>query len=242
VIKSISALGRANLTLRALPECRTILIVREPFGQVASRLEGLARKKFENQDLKFRWVDTASARRFGLTQASLRRMPLATQLAWEWAVLNEMAIGDLGQRARVRIIRYTDLVEDPHTFSQDLFAFEGLPWRVETERFIDRSISFKSPDLYYHVSKNAAVTRDKWRRSLTQDEKSKYSWSCRHHRSASFGPNGCTIRRNSRPRSQAPGASVPLPAASCTAPSGPDPGPRARSIHALTAPATVNPP
>ncbi len=114
VIKSISALGRSGLVLRSLPECRIVLILREPFGQVASRLQGFARDKFERQHLKFEWIDTCEARRFGLTESGLRRMTLAQQLAWEWAILNEKAISELGNSPRVRMIRYTDLVDDPH--------------------------------------------------------------------------------------------------------------------------------
>jgi hypothetical protein len=42
LIKSVSACGRAGLYAAALPEARLILIVRNPFGQVASMLRGTA--------------------------------------------------------------------------------------------------------------------------------------------------------------------------------------------------------
>ncbi len=42
LIKSVSACGRAGLYAKALPEARFILIVRNPFGQVASMLRGTA--------------------------------------------------------------------------------------------------------------------------------------------------------------------------------------------------------
>lgn len=171
VIKSISGFGRAGLILRALPECRIVFILREPFGQVASRLQGLARDKFERNRLRFQWVDTVQARRLGLTEPALRRMAPAEQLAWEWAMLNEIALDAIGQSERVRIVRYMDLVRDPSGCARDLFAFCGLSWREETERFIVRSSTFKGPDLYYQVYKNSAAIRDKWRVVLSSEEK-----------------------------------------------------------------------
>jgi hypothetical protein len=167
VIKSVSALGRIGLMLKAVPSARVIMIVRDPLGQVASRLDGLARGKFErNVGFDCRLLVAKPAKEFGLNEALLSRMPLAAQLAWEWAVLNAVALNTLRGLPQTRVVRYADLLAAPLRHAQELIAFAGLSWHPATERFIDRSTRYKGADHYYNVFRDSETQRNKWRRRL----------------------------------------------------------------------------
>ena len=171
VVKSVNALGRAGLIQHALPDCRVILIIRHAFSQVASRLKGIADNMFEKRPWGLQWIGTPQAARYGLNESLLGRLSLAEQLAWEWAVLNEKALDDLQGNPRALIFRYKDFTADPLGHSKNLFAFSGLPWCAQTERFIRRSGRPLGPDGYYRVYKDPHVAKTKWRTTLSFDEK-----------------------------------------------------------------------
>jgi hypothetical protein len=164
VIKSVSSAGRLPLMLRAVPSARVILIVRNPLGQVASRLEGLARGKFRfGGGFDRRLLTTRQARQFGLTDSIIDRLPLPAQLTWEWAVLNGMALDAVRGLPQTRVVRYLDLLDAPIQHAQELLSFIGLSWHPATEHFIHRSTRHRGPDQYYQVFRNAATQRENWR-------------------------------------------------------------------------------
>ena len=167
VLKSISALGRAGLFAEALPEARIILIMRHPFGQIASRLDGLARGKLLDARPFKELTSIPEARRFGLSDERLRNLPPVEQMAWEWAILHEKAYADLSGRPNATMLRYADLVADPLALARALFAFAGLPWHVATERFIRTSTSYGGPDWYFDVRKQGLTPLHKWRKILS---------------------------------------------------------------------------
>ena len=73
VMKSISSLGRVNLFARARPGMRLILILRDPFGQIASMLRGITQGKFERDVVLYECLETAQARGTGLHAPHSRR-------------------------------------------------------------------------------------------------------------------------------------------------------------------------
>jgi hypothetical protein len=166
VIKSVSALGRAGLLAAALPRSRFVLILRHPCGEVASRLRahslGLAGK---TGAMNHPWLGTISTR-YGMTEARFHRLPLLEQYAWEWSILNEIALDQLPYGPRLKLIRYEDLCTETLCEAQDLMEFAGLGWDPQTERFIRDSTAFSGRDRYYQVFKNSQAAMTRWRSEL----------------------------------------------------------------------------
>jgi hypothetical protein len=173
VIKSVSSVGRAALLADALPEARIILIMRHPFGQIASRARGHSLGKLGRFRFDPALLATPQGARHGLRYDDVVRLSPVEQLAWEWAILNEKAFEELSARSNARAIRYIDLVSDPAAEAQRLFAFAGLPWHGATEAFIRKSVSYRGPDLYFQVMKDASRTQHKWRTQLSADEQAR---------------------------------------------------------------------
>jgi hypothetical protein len=170
VMKSITARGRARLMSESLPGCKTVFIIRDPRGQIASTLRGQALGKFRHPVRPGELLQATQAAQYGLTQKRLDAMPVIEQMAWHWAVLNQEAIHGLQGRADTQILRYKDLCADPIGKARELFAFCGMPWSEQTETFITRSISGGKPDLYYQVYKNPLESMNRWRTQLTGEE------------------------------------------------------------------------
>jgi Sulfotransferase family len=169
VIKSVSSRGRVRLFAEAMPGARIIFIVRDPCGQIASMMRGAALGKFADPAMD-EVIRTEQARRYGLTAARLEAMSPVERFAWHWAVLNEKAIADLAELGTGKVVRYQELCVDPVGVSKGLFAFTGLGWHPQTERFIATSTSFNGPDRYYQVSKTSGTSLNKWRSELARED------------------------------------------------------------------------
>jgi hypothetical protein len=170
VIKSVSSRGRARLFAEALPGARIIFIVRDPWGQVASMRRGAALGMFEEGVPVAELLETEQASRYGLTAAGLASLPEVEQFAWNWAILNEKAIDDLGGLDRVKILKYQDLCEHPLEQARDLLAFAGLGWDSQTEAFLRRSTTYTGPNRYYAVFRDTAASLFSWRQELSEDD------------------------------------------------------------------------
>ena len=170
VIKSVSSRGRARLFAEALPGARIIFILRDPWGQVASMQRGAALGKFEENVPVAELLETEQAARYGLTEAGLAGLPKVEQFAWNWAILNEKAIDDLGGLDRVKILKYQDLCEDPLEQARELLAFAGLPWDSQTETFLRRSTTHTGPNRYYAVFQDTTAALYRWRQELSEDD------------------------------------------------------------------------
>jgi hypothetical protein len=175
VIKSVTARGRARVFLRAMPGASFILLLRHPCGQVASTLRGYQSGKFDHQPFAPDLLLTPNARRYGLTQSLLDRMPLEAQLAWDWVLLNELAIEALAGQENARILVYEELCAEPAGTVRDLFRFMLLEWNSQTEAFIQQSTRPVSVRLsrrarYYGVFQNPQTSANKWRNELDQEQ------------------------------------------------------------------------
>jgi hypothetical protein len=167
VVKSILSRGRANVYAHAKPGMRIVLILRDPFGQVASMLRGVALGKFDADVVLTDCLDTPHAHKYGLTPDLFARLQPVEQYAWHWALLNEKAMDDLRPHANAEVIRYRDLVFDPELVTRSLFKFCDLSWQDQTARFLRVSTTSNLPDSYYQVYKNSMDSLNKWRRQLT---------------------------------------------------------------------------
>jgi hypothetical protein len=170
VLKSVSSRGRARLFAEALPGAKIIFILRDPWGQVASMRRGAALGKFEDDLPIAELLETEQAARYGLTEARLASLPPVEQFAWNWAVLNEKAIEDLGGLDCVKILKYQDLCEHPMEQARALLAFAGLPWDSQTETFLRRSTTYGGPDRYYAVFRDTASALYHWRQELSMED------------------------------------------------------------------------
>jgi hypothetical protein len=170
VMKSVSSRGRARLFAEAMPGMKTIFILRDPWGQVASMLRGSALGKFEDPVPVQELLMTEQARRYGLTQERFETLPVVEQFAWNWAILNEKAIDDLAGIEGVTVLRYHALCDAPMEESRALFAFTGLSWDAQTEAFLNRSTNFNGRDRYYQVFKNTRLAMNRWREELRPED------------------------------------------------------------------------
>jgi hypothetical protein len=169
VIKSVGSRGRAGLFAAALPHAKIVFIIRDAWGQVASMRRGTALGKFEPLPIA-ELADPPRAARYGLTPTQFATLPAVEQLTWNWAILNEKVIDDLGGKDRVKLLRYQDLCEQPLQQARDLFAFAGLSWDAQTEAFLQRSTNHVGADRYYAVFRDTAAALYRWRQDLSPDE------------------------------------------------------------------------
>jgi hypothetical protein len=177
VIKSINALGRIGLFMAACPSLKTILIVRDPHGHVASVLRGIRMKKYEGsvaitEDMGVYQLlaETRPMRDLGIDLAAFRSMQAIERLAWRWAISNTLAIEALSDCPRGYIVRYEDLCVNPVYISQSLFDFAGLDWNKQTESFVKATTDFSGAERFYGVFRNAKTSPHKWRNELTPGE------------------------------------------------------------------------
>jgi hypothetical protein len=170
VMKSVVSMGRAGLLAEALPEARFVLILRNPFGQIASRIRGEAARKLDRRIRDPELPGLRRAREFGLTEAVLNECSDVEYLAWEWAVLTQKAIDEMEARENVRLVRHKDLVRDPLVQARRLLEFAGLDWREENAEFVARSSTHQGPDGYFQVMRDRATVLDRWRKYLSKDQ------------------------------------------------------------------------
>ena len=167
VIKSVNQVGCAGLFTHQVPGIRTILVVRDPYAQIASTLGGIRTGKFERDVINPSTVDAYWAKQRGLTSEQFQRMGVVEQLAWQWLIFNEQALADLAGCANARIVRHSDLVANAHSASTALFAFAGLRWTAATERFITDSQNSSRHPRYYGVYRDRQLFgREPWHQML----------------------------------------------------------------------------
>jgi hypothetical protein len=170
VVKSVNSLGRANLLAEALPDAYFVLIVRNVFGEVESRLRGIRMHKMSAPTTSAKLLQLPLAAKYGLTLERFSSMTLIERLTWEWALLNEKVIADIGHLARTKIVRHSDFVASPVSSAQDLAEFIGLAWDPRMEAFITASVTYQGPTRYFQIMRDARVAEHQWREVLTQQQ------------------------------------------------------------------------
>jgi hypothetical protein len=170
VLKSVSARGRVKLFSEALPKSRIVFLVRHPCGQVASTLNGIAKRKFEKSIPFAEVLSTNEARQIGLTADAFEKLDLVEQCAWHWAILNQKALNDLPGAGRATTVRYEDLCNAPETVVGQLFTFAGLDWNGQSEEFLRKSTTADGNKGYYQIVRNSLVAAQNWRTTLDKDK------------------------------------------------------------------------
>lgn len=159
---------------RALPNARVVLLLRSPQAQVASVLRGLSRGRFglrEGLPLPIDLPGTLrTAAAHGIDAEAFAALPPAAQLAWNWLSFNDALHRDLAELPNVRVVIYRDLCADPVGRARDLFAFAGLNWTGQTERFVRSSAQGRGDAPYYSVFQDSSVTLNRWRGQLPRED------------------------------------------------------------------------
>jgi Sulfotransferase family len=164
VIKSVSALGRAEAFLKSAVPISPILLLRHPCAYVHSYMRGNRMGVMPLPRPHGALLDTRSARRLN-TEAAIRdENDVVERLAWQWLVANSEAHKAISQAGGI-ILRYEDLAADPNTLSRSLFAKLGLDWSEATAQFF-RSTSSGDDSSYYSLARDPVVAANKWRSNL----------------------------------------------------------------------------
>ena len=169
-MKSNASRMRIRLFAEALPGCKVVLILRDPFGHAASMRRGVELGKFEGDVSLDECLATDEAQRYGLTREKFLAMTHMQQHAWHWVILNEKAVNDLKGVPGAMVLLYRDLCLDPVKATTEMFAFADLPWNAQTQSFIKQSTSAPSFDRYYQVQKESLESLNKWRTQLSETE------------------------------------------------------------------------
>lgn len=170
-IKSVISCGCTGLYADALPEARIVFLVRPPFGQIASMLQGTQLGKLDGAQATQGLGGWPVAARHGLSEAALARLPLVERLAWLWVLQNEMALDGLAGRPGVHVAAYRALRADPLGEARALFAFAGLDWAAQTEAFLAASTHAAGREGYYTVHRDTAAPEKKWRALLSATDR-----------------------------------------------------------------------
>lgn len=169
VLKSVSALGRAGLYTAAAPRARFVLILRHPCGQVDSMLRGKSLAKFEGTLRAGNALGLETARQHGLARDRFEALPPAEQFAWDWTLLNQLALEQMHAAPWLKILRYEDVCAAPLEMAEELLAFAGLSWNSQTERFLGDSTTYRGRDSYYQIYRTSHEAARRWRQRLSPE-------------------------------------------------------------------------
>jgi|SRR5579871_1598155 len=163
VIKSVSALGRAEAFLEADASVSPVLLIRHPCAYVASMLRGKKVGGMSTTGGLGRLAATRAATRLKLEPQALDGADEVTLLSWAWLLSNAEAYPAI-RRANGTILIYEELAADPVRHIKNLFARLALGWPDETADFLARSQ--ESEGDYYSVFRDSSKSVGRWRDEL----------------------------------------------------------------------------
>lgn len=172
VWKSIESQGRLGTCMNALPEARAIHLIRHPCGYVASVLRGEATRRFSDATpaAERLWVlklllAAAPGKNHDVSLDELARLTPEERLAWRWVLTQEKTLADIAGCDRVLTVRYEDVCAEPSGATRRMFAFAGLDFHSQVERFVQASTG-ATHKAYYSVFKNPRAAAEHWRSEL----------------------------------------------------------------------------
>jgi len=157
VIKSVSALGRADAILSSGRAISAILLLRHPCGYVHSYLQGVRMGVMPKPSRLGALLETRSARRLNAKALVNDNSEYIDRLCWEWLLANSEAHAAIS-RAGV-VLSYDDLAKDPEPQIRTLFSTLGLDWPECTTQFLKQASS--GDGSYYSLSRSAGAA-DRW--------------------------------------------------------------------------------
>jgi hypothetical protein len=167
VIKSVSALGRAEVLIEAgRGTMRPVLLIRHPCGYLGSMLRGEEIEGFTSFHALGRLLNTRSAKRLDVNPAALQSADRVEMLAWNWLLSNAEAYPAVRAAGGDTVV-YEKLTADPQRETRALFDHVGLNWAPETGAFLQQSAAKEGG--YYSVYRDPAEAAGRWRKELGQD-------------------------------------------------------------------------
>lgn len=156
VIKTVSALGRAEVMLEACKgKVSPILLIRHPCAFVYSMLRGEEIGVMPPTSVTNAVAATRAAKRLGFDLNALKPTDRISHLAWSWLIANAEAYPAI-VRNKGTVVRYEDLVLDPFAHTLALFQRLGLDWPDQAVSFLRDSR--KGGNGYYSVYRDATQT------------------------------------------------------------------------------------
>ena len=167
VIKSVSALGRAEAFIKAANGAlHPILLVRHPCGYISSQLRGMALGLMESDPLPGALLETRAARRLGVRELVLAATDEVEKMTWNWLLTNAEAFAAIRALGGTTVV-YESLAQDALSQVKVLFDAVDLGWAPETEAFLRRSA--ESEGSYYSVFRDPEKSANRWRAELGED-------------------------------------------------------------------------
>ena len=173
--KSISWAGGAAIFAHALPDSRTIFILRHPCGHVASMMRGHREQRFDltEQGSNMPFNEKAALRfsgGFGIAEAAFHALPDASKYAWNWRAFNEPVYAAVASEPNVHVVLYEALCAEPAALSRRLLNFAGLDRNRQTEAFVARSTSYRGASGYYAILRDAVASAEAWRTTMLPED------------------------------------------------------------------------
>ena len=170
LIKSVSTLGRARLFGEAVPQLRTIHILRHPCAVYASLHKGLEKGLMRAKPQITPLFSTPEAAIYPFTSDDMKRASFEEQIAYRWMVTNDKAANDMADSPRYLRIGYEELCTDVEAMSRRVFDHLGLPLGPQTRRFIDEvsgePVNGGKAVGYFDVKRSIKSGLDKWTSEL----------------------------------------------------------------------------
>jgi hypothetical protein len=193
-LKSIDFCNGAGAFARALPDSRTVMILRHPCGQIASIMRGAAQHRFElregGAEMPYHEAQAmAFAADRGVDATAFHRLPPAGKYAWSWVAFNEIALDGLEGLPNARAVLYEDLCAAPAAKAREILDFAGLGWNAQTADFIARSTSQSQSTGYYAVFRDSIAAADRWRSCMEQADQEAVRAVVRQSRLARLWPD-----------------------------------------------------
>jgi hypothetical protein len=183
VIKSVSSLCRAYLFSLADPGARIVHMVRHPCAVVASRLRGVSKGLLQPAVFLDALLGMEEAAWYPLTREDLMRASYEEQLAYQWMIQNDKVQTELNGSSRYKVVIYEDLCQQMRAGTRDVFAFAGLDWDAQTERFIRRlETSRRHAGRYFSVIRSPLSAMNAWRHELREEQINRIRAICAYAR------------------------------------------------------------
>lgn len=167
IVKSVSALGRAEAFLRSGYPMKPILLLRHPCGYVHSYLQGMRMGMMSrHRGLGKQLLNTRSARLLNAWSAVQDGGNVVDILAWEWLLANAEAHAAIARSGGI-VLHYDELARNPEPKMRTLFSAFGLDWSDSTSHFLKQAAS--GDGSYYSLSRSAGAA-DRWTSQMQQDD------------------------------------------------------------------------
>ncbi len=144
VWKSVESPTRIGYISSALPDSRTIFLLRHPCGYLNSYIRGQdAGRMPRTTDTDFdvnMWrkrLTCSQSKKYGVTLDRVRGWNRKERVVWEWIIDNEKAMDDLSGRENAKLVIYDELCNNLSKGFEDIFRHVGLALTQSTLRLLE---------------------------------------------------------------------------------------------------------